>query len=299
MGSGTWNSRGLNDYVTKTKGMCLDSFKTASYDAQEMYTARHLSPKLDPKNIMRECRDSAEHPNTFPVILALDVTGSMGNAAVKVAQKLDDIMTALYADENIKDIEFCVMGIGDMYYDQAPVQMSQFESDIRIAEQLDEIYFEGHGGGNGFESYTAAWYMGSRHCDLDCWKRGKKGLIITMGDELPNPYLPVGSRFDNDKFKKTIGDSPEADIETKNLLEEACEKFIVYHLSVDDPGCSYKWNNRNLNVDNAWKDLLGENYMVSKLDELANTITSIIKDNYLNQNGFVTTNTPVGEEVVW
>lgn len=34
--------------------------------------------------------------------------------------------------------------------------MSQFESDVRIAEVLDKIYMEHGGRGNAYESYTAA-----------------------------------------------------------------------------------------------------------------------------------------------
>lgn len=82
------------------------------------------------------------------------------------------------------------MGIGDLSYDRFPIQASQFESDIRIAEQLEKVYFEFGGGGNFYESYTAAWYFGARHTKLDCWNRGKKGIIITIGDERLNPYLP-------------------------------------------------------------------------------------------------------------
>ena len=85
---------------------------------------------------MRECCDSEEHPNTIPVILGLDVTGSMGEAAVKTAQALNEIMTTLYSEVN--DIEFCTMGIGDLFYDHSPIQISQFESDVRIVEQLEE-----------------------------------------------------------------------------------------------------------------------------------------------------------------
>ena len=121
-------------------------------NVQDIYKARHISPLLDPKNVMRECCDSEEHPNTLPVILALDVTGSMGDSAVRVAQKLNEIITDIYDDGSIKDVQFCVMGIGDLSCDDAPIQISQFESDIRIAEQMDAIYFEGGGGGNRYES---------------------------------------------------------------------------------------------------------------------------------------------------
>ena len=74
MGGGSWTSRSFADYTTTTKGMAVADFIDTSFSAQELYKARRLSAVLDPKNVMRECRDSEEHPNTLPVILALDVT---------------------------------------------------------------------------------------------------------------------------------------------------------------------------------------------------------------------------------
>ena len=162
------------------------------------------------------------------------------------------------------------MGIGDLAYDVSPIQISQFESDIRIAEQLDKIYFEFGGGGNKYESYTAAWYMGARHCDLDCWERGKKGIIITMGDECPNPYLP-GTRL-----ARATGDHLQGNIETQDLLEEVTEKFNIYHISVDDNSSNYKYHQRFGGIDEKWKELLGDNYKVATLDSLSETITNII-----------------------
>lgn len=273
MGSGTWSTLAFNTYTTTTKGMSADSFATAdNLNAQSIYKARHLRPALDPHNVMRECCDSEEHPQTLPVILALDVTGSMGQASVKVAQKLNQIMTDLYADPNIKDIEFCVMGIGDISYDRAPIQISQFESDIRIAEQLDQMWFEAGGGGNSFESYTAAWYMGLNHCKLDCWNRGQKGIIITMGDELPNPYLPLTMGL------HLNGKILQADVETADLLTLVKDKFDVYHISVDDTSSSYSWHQERYDLDRNWSELLGkDNYKVANLNNLATIITDIIK----------------------
>lgn len=180
-------------------------------------------------------------------------------------------MTDLYAYKDIKDIEFCIMGIGDVAYDEAPLQVSQFESDVRIAEQLDKLYFEGGGGGNDYESYTSAWYFGLHNCRLDCWKRNKKGIIITLGDELPNPYLPID-------FGKTIGNKNlQDDIETKDLLPKTLKKIDLYHISVDNLDSSYKWNNRNGELDEEWEHLLGEDhYFVANLNDLTDTIVNII-----------------------
>ena len=294
MGSGSWSSAVYNVYTSNTKGMDAATYTTATnLSTQDIFKSVTLHKDLDPKGVMRECCDSEEHPNTFPVILALDVTGSMGQAAIKTAQKLNDIMTDLYADESLPDIEFCIMGIGDCSCDRFPIQISQFESDIRIAEQLDQLYFEFGGGGNRYESYTAAWYMGTRHCKLDCWDRGQKGLIITMGDELPNPYLPIEGSWGGG-LNEVTGDSLQGNIETKDLLPEVLEKFNVYHLSINDESSSYKYYQQH-GIGQKWRELLGDHYQVCTLDNLPKVITEIVIAN--SKGGGITLNSD--SEVVW
>ena len=145
MGCGSWTRSSYTSYsATKGMNVSADGVISGSYSNQDMFKAKTIDSALDPKNVIRECCDTEEHPNTIPVILALDVTGSMGNAAVEVAKKLNVIMTKLY--EKVTDVEFLIMGIGDLACDTCPIQASQFESDIRIAEQLDKIYFEFGGG---------------------------------------------------------------------------------------------------------------------------------------------------------
>lgn len=273
MGGGSWTSASYDSYTKGTRGMDSVTYAASNLNTQEVYKARALDKELNPKNVMRECCDTEEHPRTLPVILALDVTGSMGMAATEVAKKLGVIMGDLYDDKDIPDVEFCVMAIGDLYCDAAPIQISQFESDIRIAEQLDKVWFEGGGGGNKWESYTAAWYMGVNHCKLDCWKRGKRGIIITLGDEQLNPYLQA------QMLAKYVGDENQEDIETGNMYEEASEKYEIHHISVNDRHSSYFRNNRENRVDNSWKDLLGQNYHVCTIDELAATIAEIVSGN--------------------
>ena len=264
MGAGTWTSSAYDSRL-KSRGI-TDVDSIMSMDTTQYYESRSLAPVLNPKNVTRECCDSEEHPNTIPVILALDVTGSMGAAAKACAAKLNEIMTSLY--EKVNDIQFMTMAIGDFSYDRAPLQVSQYESDIRILEQMDQIYFEGGGGGNSFESYTAAWYFALKHTKLDCHNRGKKGIIITLGDEPLNPYLPRGA------VENVIGDKLQGDVDTKDLYREVTEKFDVYHISVDDNDSSYHYH--RIDADATWKRVIGENYKVSTLQNLAKTITNII-----------------------
>ena len=235
---------------------------------QEAYKQTRLHPSLNPKGVVRECVNNEEHPNTIPVILALDVTGSMGNACKEVAEALGVIMVDLY--KKFKDIEICIMGIGDLAYDDAPIQISQFESDIRIAEALDKVWMEHGGGGNTYESYTAAWYMALRHTKLDCHKQGRKGIIITMGDEALNPYLPQR------ELEAVTGDSLQDDVETPDLYEETSKKFDIFHIAVDDKSSSYKYHADSINF--TFGDLLKDRLKISSINNLSQTICDCVSE---------------------
>lgn len=263
MGSGSFSSHTFAAYnISRGRSYNRD---TGRVSGQE-YTANSLDPQLDPKKVVRECCNSTEHPNTIPVILALDVTGSMGKACKETAEALGVIMTDLYS--KFKDIQIMVMGIGDLAYDRAPIQISQFESDVRIAEWLDKIYMEHGGGGNGYESYTAAWYMGLHHCKLDCWEQGRKGIIITMGDEPLNPYLPKQA------LSKCTGDNLEADVETEELYAEASDKFDIFHITVNDPDTSYLYYRNR--IEDSFGSLLGNHFYTATIQELGKTIANCI-----------------------
>lgn len=269
MGSGAWTKDSFKTY-TISRGYSVDSTGAISNSVsnQEMFKSRTIDDSLNPKNVIRECCDSEEHPNTVPVILALDVTGSMGSVAVEVAKKLNIIMTKLY--DKVTDVEFMVMGIGDLVCDSCPIQASQFEADVRIAEQLDKLYFEFGGGGNSYESYTAAWYFGARHTKLDCWGRSKKGIIITMGDEQLNPYLPINGRRCG--LADATGDTLQDDIETSELYKEASEKFDIYHLDVTHRN---RWDEEE--IEKSFKKYLDDvHFRKVNMDNIADEIIDII-----------------------
>lgn len=292
MGGGSWTSTSFCNYVTATRAdaatFSLDGSVDYAYSsAQDMFTSRNIAPELNPKGVIRECCDTEEHPNTIPVILALDVTGSMGKAAMEVAKKINVVMTELY--KRVKDVEFLIMGIGDLAYDRAPIQASQFESDVRIAEQLDKIFFEGGGGGNGYESYTAAWYFGTRHTKLDCWNRGKKGIIITMGDEPMNPYLP------QHPLSIACDDGLERDVETSNLYKEALEKFDIYHLHVNH---GYFYYTFDRDIRPTFGKYLDSNHLREvSIDSIANEIIDIVVNASENTTSQVNVNS--NGEISW
>lgn len=265
MGAGSWSKKDFMSYSCSIGRSVFEDgvvdLKTTS--VYQNFTQKELSEKLNPYKVIRECRDSEEHPETIPVILALDVTGSMGHEANEVAAELNTIMTALY--EQVKDVEFMIMAIGDFTYDRSPLQASQFESDVRIAEQLDQVYFEGGGGPNSWESYTSAWLFGATQTDLDCWKRGKRGIIITMGDEELNPWIDV------EEYVKVTGYTPQTkkDLNTDDIWKMTVDKYQLFHINIE-----HGFRSPNLN---SWRSRLGlSNVFSCKTKDLAQIIPKII-----------------------
>ena len=64
------------------------------------------------------------------------------------------------------------------------------------------------------------------------------------------------------------------DIDTKELYEAVSKKYHIYHIAVDDSETSYRSYKEQ--VDKTWKKMIGDNYKVANLDNLANTISNII-----------------------
>lgn len=268
MGTGAWSNRDW-EYYTKSKGY------TDHSTADEMYRAMTISPLLEPRNIeFREARDSSEHPSSTPIILGLDVTGSMSAVLEVIAKKLNLLITELYQRQPITDPQIMVMAFGDVECDRHPLQVTQFESDIRIAEQLNSVYFERGGGGNGGESYTLPWYFAARHTRTDqVEKRGKKGFLFTIGDE---NYLPILRR---DAIWKFIGDVSEKDLSAQELLQEVSKQYEVFHLMIaEGNGMRYRGGMEGEFVAYNWRKLIGDRAVfVSDCTRLPEIIVSLLE----------------------
>lgn len=259
MGCGTWTSQDWDSYTT-SRGY------SDSLSARDLYKSSYMKDEFNPNGVkFRESCDSEEHPNSSPVIIGLDVTGSMSSVLETVSLKLNTLITEIFDRNPIEDPQIMFMAFGDSYYDSCPLQVTQFESDIRIAEQLNDIYFERGGGGNDGESYALPWYFAARHTKIDSFdKHGKKGFIFTIGDECCLPTLT------KEHIKSIIGDDIQEDISAEEILTEVSRKYEVYHLIVD-PVC-YQ------DPETSWKAMLGKNCVnVENIDNIPEVIISILE----------------------
>lgn len=264
MGNARWSPDDWANYTTTTKGK----------DRATVFASRSLPSELDPRNIeLRESVDSQENPSSTPIIVALDVTGSMGAIPHELIQgNLGTLMEELLSRKPVPDPHLMFMGVGDVLFDNAPLQATQFEADVRIAEQLRQIFLEGGGGGNACESYQLPWYFAATRTAIDSMaKRGKKGYLFTLGDEPPPQVLTAG------QIEKVFGTNPQRDYTSEELLAMAERNYHVFHIIIEQ---GHHYRHYGENVRSKWTDLLGQRAIgLSDYARLAEVIVATIQAN--------------------
>lgn len=222
---------------------------------------------LDPKNVIRESRDSDDHPNSTPIAVLFDVTGSMGNIPVQLQKKLPQLLSLLIRKNYVEDPQVLFGAIGDAYSDKVPLQIGQFESGNEMEDDLSKILIEGGGGGGRRESYELGMYFFAHKTKSDSIeKRGKKGYLFTIGDE--NPYMTLNK----DQIANIFGDNVQADIPIAEIIEKLQEQYHYFHILPVDG-----YHSSENNIIDTWKGLLGQNVLVlDNADACCETIAMTI-----------------------
>lgn len=295
MGSGSFDIRAY-----------AQTAKAAAYDSQgrkkhytETFKQRSVAPELDVRTMklklnesrkfLRECRCSSDHPNPTPIILALDVTGSMGKISqYMVEEGLGIVMKTMLDSCDVPDPQLMFMAVGDLIAnDSAPLQVSQFESDNRIVTQLMTIWQEGGGGGNFSESYTLPWLFADAFVDSDSYEKSR-GFLFTIGDELVPPDLTYGDvarLFANSEVKTYLKEyfaqftegpvTSSSRIPTSVLFERVSKHWEVIHIIIEEGSFA---RDRISQVYNSWERLIGRRAVsLSDYTALPEVITTSIR----------------------
>jgi len=258
MGNARWDQDTYRSYA-----------KTTNYVSapREQVFSHRVNEKLDPRNVkvgkgervgmqLRESIISDENPNPTPIILGLDVTGSMGEVAEQIAKvELPRLMTQIHETNVVSDPHVMFHAIDDVFAQgHGALQVSYFEPDLKIVEQLRQMWLVANGGGNGSESYDLSWYFAANHTYLDSYeKQGRKGFLFTFGDE-PAPFQTVTK----EDLKTIFGPGSYEDTTPAASLKAAQEKYNVFHVVIE------KGARGGRHTRESWTEMLGNNVLFVK-----------------------------------
>jgi hypothetical protein len=280
IGSGRWDAA---VYSNTSDASMRDHGTVFAYSKTAHATGRiEVAPALDPKvlagsasplagEVVRESRDSDEHPESVPIVVIFDVTGSMDRIPEVLQAKLPKLYALLLTKGYVEHPQLLFGAVGDANSDRAPLQLGQFESDNRADANLASLLLEGGGGGGNHESYELAAYYVARHTATDAWeKRGKCGYLFLIGDE--RPYRMVNPRH----VQALIGDDLAQPMTTEEMFDELRERWDTYFLFAKEGSYLAEHVVHTGAGDTntcAWADLLGQNVLM--LDD-AETVCEVI-----------------------
>jgi hypothetical protein len=236
----SFSARGADgSYKVKTDQIFESNKKHSAHES--------MIPNKKNKAHLREARDSSVHPNTVPIIIALDVTGSMGDIPDNLIREGLPKIVSKIMEMGIADPAILIMAVGDSRCDgnNGVFQLGQFESgDTEMDMWLERIWISKGGGGNGGESYNWPYYYALNHVQTDAWeKRKQKGFIFTIGDDHCHDSLSLR------EIEEVMGQVATAKetVQTTHLVDALKEKWNVYHLELGT--CKDSWG-RLLGTEN-------------------------------------------------
>ncbi len=228
-------NRSTRSEVFNYRGHASDAGKATHPERRECHEI--LNPKSG--GGIREAMDGPDHPDTTPIVVAMDVTRSRGDDAKVIYEKLPMFIGQLIMKGYVPHPTISFAAVGDASSgDQAPIQVGQFEADNRLDEQLSKIWLEEGGGGTGQESYELMAYYYAKHSVLACNQRGKKGFFFFLGDEGFYPEVA------QDQVKVWIGDELPANIPAPQIFKDLQEKYDVFFIYPKK-----SWEERKTDID--------------------------------------------------
>src|SRR5512138_1060864 len=134
---------------------------------------------IDPKKRIR-----SESKN--PIIIAVDVTGSMASWPAEIFDRLPLLYNTLAQYRT--DVEICFAAIGDAAVDRWPLQVTTFAGGFDLEQLLGSLYGEGQGG-DAPESYGLFAHWVNTHVEAP--NATETPFLIVFGDVNMHRLVPA------------------------------------------------------------------------------------------------------------
>lgn len=197
--------------------------KTAARMTGDVARARSAGPRTyergrGPNEKVVSAHKRVSTKSTNPIIVAVDVTGSMSTWPREIFDRLPLLYTTL--SQYREDAEILFAAIGDGAVDRWPLQVTTFASGFDLEQQLGAIYGEG-GGGDAPESYGLFAQWLDTHVTAD---DAKDPFLIVFGDINMHDKVPAS------QIRELLGDDIGQDVDAIATWKRVSKKWNTWFL---------------------------------------------------------------------
>lgn len=263
MGGGSYDrSVYSSDGGSSGGGSRSSSSFTYSRTAEKELNTTSLDTSLFPKKRDLTCKAKTG------IVIVLDDTGSMGDAAKTIFDKMPMFFGQIEQQGYLDDFAISFAAVGDIYSDSAPLQVCNFAKGLTLDKKLKKIFLEGGGGGSAEESYEmmALYYL--RHVEYT-HPEATKPFFFFIGDEGFYDKIPA------EQVARHLGDDASQNVASRAILDELREKYHAFMLHVPYSSRPDTVNSNSQTklvvsgnpyadqrIKEQWKKVFGEDFMV-------------------------------------
>jgi hypothetical protein len=202
---------------------------------------RTYSRRTDPDmSFVSPLNKIIETQSEHPLIVGIDVTGSMAHWPAEIFDRLPLLYQTLSQYKPDLEISFCA--IGDANSDNFPLQVNNFGKGPALDDHIRALAAEGGGGGQSKETYELFGHFMNTHVRMP---NARLPFLIMFGDE------GFYEKIRPDQVSALIGDKIESELESRTMWYELSKKFNMYMLRKP-----YQ-NSAEDNIRQQWESVLG------------------------------------------
>jgi hypothetical protein len=172
-----------------------------------------------PDEALTDPRKKLASGSATPLVIAVDVTGSMQTWPAEIFDRLPLLYQTL--SQYRPELEIAFAAIGDATCDRYPLQITDFAKGIELEDRLKALYGEGGGGGGARESYEL--FAAALLHNVATPAAAERPIVILYGDE--GFYPEVDAR----QAQHYLG-LPGVARSAHTVWQRVVEKFDLYHL---------------------------------------------------------------------
>ena len=234
------------------------SYAYSSRGAKKRATAATRAKASGPRTYEKKGKpieavvDPKKHISTKsknPLIIAVDVTGSMSSWPGEIFDRLPLLYNTL--SQYREDLEICFAAIGDEKVDNWPLQVTDFASGYDLEQLLGSLYGEG-GGGDAPESYGLFAHWVNSHItvpDLD-----EQPFLIVFGD------IDMHAMVSAKAIKHYLGDNVQSNLDALYEWQKVTKNWNTWFLRRPT-------NKKGDRVDKQWGEAIGKQKVFHIEDE--------------------------------